>query len=394
MALWDPYVFRRGLDVFGLWDDLFLGRKSKLLYITGSGFDTRVVTVLRQFLECAAAGPYEFEHAHLLMIGFEGYELDEALVERTKKNTEQIRSLFEPYGSISEINLSLGRSDAEGGLGSTLRAGTVRAIEAVRESTDVILDVSTLPRVLYLSLLSGLLSHLVRDRTASSPLYARGVNFQVLVAENATLDSNIRSEDPGEGLVHIPGYGAAVQADSMKEWPLVWFPLLGEHRVPQFRVVKERAEIGDDAEICPIIPHPSRDPRRPDRLVAEYRAELFDKETPLSNVILAHESQPFEAYRQILGAMERYRQSFEVLGGCRQLVTPFASKLMTLASGLACFEMRPESSNKSFAIGIPYAVPTRYVVTDSLDDSSSELSAMLLTGVGYGLETDTANAPP
>src|SRR5262245_23639484 len=95
---------------------------------------------------------------------------------------------------------------------------------------------------------------------------------------------------------------------------------------------------------------------------SEYKRPLFDsRETPIGNVMYLHEANPFEAYRQLLGAMERYRTSLSVLGGCRLVVTPLASKLMTLGAGLACFEMRPTALDANYGVAIPYAGPTRYV---------------------------------
>lgn len=70
------------------------------------------------------------------------------------------------------------------------------------------------------------------------------------------------------------------------------------------------------AEICPVLPSPSRDPRRGDRLLMEFKGPLFDtRETPFTNVLYAHEGDPFEAYRQLLGTKKRYRRSLSVVGG-------------------------------------------------------------------------------
>ena len=91
----------------------------------------------------------------------------------------------------------------------------------------------------------------------------------------------------------------------MRDWPLVWFPILGENRGNQLE--KVMAEIPADAEICPVLPHPSSDPRRADRLLVEYKRPLFDSQkTEISNILLVHERNPFEAYRQLLQAMRSY----------------------------------------------------------------------------------------
>ena len=102
---------------------------------------------------------------------------------------------------------------------------------------------------------------LIPNKQAPNALFANGVNFQVLVAEDAALDAKIRSEDPSNELILIPGFSGALHAESFQDWPLVWFPILGENKVSQLEKVMALA-IPANAEICPVLPHPSRDPRR------------------------------------------------------------------------------------------------------------------------------------
>jgi hypothetical protein len=225
-------------------------------------------------------------------------------------------------------------------------------------------------------------------------LYADGVNFQVFVAEDANLDGHIRTEDPSNDLVNIPGFFAAWQAESVQDWPLVWFPVLGEGRVNQLQKIAR--SIPTEAEVCPVLPHPSKDLRRADRLLVEYREPLFDRRnTPTSNILYAHESQPFEAYRQLLGAMQRYQSSMTILGGCRLVATPLGSKLITLGAGLACFEMRPADWNAKYGVAIPHAEPRRYVVSEELlRQSKPEVSVLLLTGEAYGVQERAMRVSP
>ena len=165
--------------------------------------------------------------------------------------------------------------------------------------------------------------------------------------------------------------------------PLVWFPVLGENRLSQ--VMKVEGSIPSWAEICPVLPHPSRNPRRGDELLVEYNGILFARrETPLSNILHVHEAHPFEAYRQLLSAMLRYRSTMDVIGGCRLVVTPLASKLVTIGSALACFEMKLISHDRRSSVAIPYAEPKRYVAKlADLRASQPEISALMLTGDAY-----------
>ena len=161
---------------------------------------------------------------------------------------------------------------------------------------------------------TALLQRLVPNKAAPTALLAGGVNLQVVAAEDPVLDAEIRGEDPSSDLIAIPGFSGTLVAESMQDWPLVWFPLLGENREALLRRVA--LSLPENSEVCPVLPHPSRSPRRADVLMNEYRELLFDTlETPVDNVMYADERNPFEVYRQVLGAMRRCRESMRLLGG-------------------------------------------------------------------------------
>jgi len=370
---------------------MFAARTVRPLYIGGRGFDVRSLHVLDAFVSSLQGAAAEIVDATLLLVGFDGYQLDDDIIKLTQVNADGMAKSFSRIGTTLELPVGTGHDDGETTTTVALRDMAMEVLSKIDGATDVILDVSSLPRIVYLTLLTSILSHLVSkdppiDNDTPHPLEARGVNFQVLVGEDASLDAEIRAEDPSNTLVLIPGYSAVLQTESLLEWPLVWFPILGENRINQLEKVLASGLIPDTAEVCPVLPQPSRDPRRADRLLVEYKTPLFETgRTVIGNLLHAHESHPFEAYRQLLGAMRRYRKSMEMLGGVRLAVTPLGSKLITLGAGLACFEMQPSGLNEGYGVGIPYAEPTRYVVSvDRLMQSSTpEISALLLTGEAY-----------
>lgn len=383
--LWEHYVFRRGDELHPTWELLFDRRKVRLLYIVGCGFDVRTQIVLKGFLESIRESSAVIEAAELLLIGFSGYRLDEVLREQTKTNKENLTQMFNELGVPFTVTFGSSNSDEDVSGSAAIRQGLEEVLKHTSSATDIILDVSSLPRVIYLSLLTGILTTLIPRKEQRNALYAKGVTFQVLVAEDADLDGKIQSEDPSNDLIYIPGFSSALQAESYQDWPLVWFPVLGEGKVSQLQKVMNQV-IPSNAEICPVLPHPSRDPRRADRLLTQYKEPLFDtRETPTGNILLVHEGHPFEAYRQLWGAMERYRRSMSIMGGCRLVVTPLASKLITIGVGLACFEMQPVGVDAGYRVAIPYAEPTRYVVApDDLLESKPEIASLILTGDAYG----------
>lgn len=383
--LWDQYVFRRGSDANDLWDHLFDKRPIRLLYIAGSGFDLRAQAVMRECVDSIRDSGATVEDAKLILIDFAQYNLETDLKELTIENARELQQIFSAVGRVERISYAAAEDDREFSASNTLRFGTDAVLEKVGDQTDIILDASSLPRVIYLALMTSLLNRLIPCKDAPDALAAGGVNFQVLVAEDANLDGQIMAEDPSSEIVLIPGFSGAMQAESVQDWPLVWFPILGEHRVNQLQQIIRSTEMPGEAEICPVLPHPSRNPRRADELLLEYKESLFDsRRTPTSNILYVHESQPFEVYRQLLGAMKRYQESMMILGGCRLIVTPFGSKLITLGAGLACFEMRPEDLGAQYGVAIPHAEPTRYVAAvEPIRGSQPDICALLLTGEAY-----------
>lgn len=392
--LWEHYVFRRGADVQDMWERMYTDRvgtnaKTRILYIAGRGFDRRAQLAMQKYIESVIASNLDLEVADLLLIEFSDYRLSEELILETKTNSDALEKQFARIGKFSVQSFgSSAFGEEELSATSALRMGTESVVTKLSGYTDVILDVSSLPRVIYLALMTSILNKLVPNKSGPNALSACEVNFQVIVAEDVRLDSQITSEDPSNDLVLIPGFTSALQLESVQEWPLVWFPILGENRVPQLEKVMALAPIPAFAEICPVVPHPSINPRRADRLLVEYREPLFDsRSTPTTNILFVHESNPFEAYRQLLGAMNRYRESMTILGGCRLIVTPLASKLITLGAGLACFEMRPSNMDANYGVAIPYAEPTRYLVKrDDLYAATPEISVLVLTGDSYHAE--------
>jgi len=387
--IWKNYVFRHGIAVEDLWDQMFAdrratGRPLSLLYVAGKGFDVRANVVATKYVERLLASECEVGNASLLLVGFSGYQLSPELQTQTAKNAAELEETFRPVGGCEAIVIG-GSAEGEDDISATvaLRRGADEVLRHVSSQTDIVLDVSSLPRIAYLTILLTLLAKIIPQGSEGEGLAAKGVTLQVLVAEDAALDSQISSEDPSNDLVLIPGYSEALQSEALRDLPLVWLPILGENRIAQIQKIEEI--IPSEAEICPVLPHPSRNPRRGDQLLVEYDSVLFARrETPLSNILYAHEAHPFELYRQLLGAMTRYRKTLDVLGGCRLVVTPLASKLMTIGSALACFEMKLLSADHRSSVAIPYAEPKRYVASiDALLATRPDMSALVLTGDAY-----------
>ena len=273
--LWENYVLAVGNQAHELWDSMYADREASILFISGIGFDTRGCLVLEAFLDNLKNSSSNVREAKLLLVDFSGYELEEALSTLTNSNEERMRNAFSEFGEIEEVSIRRSESGEDDLSPSmALKLGTERVTDHIINGvTDVILDVSSLPRIVYVSLMAGILRKLIPDFNAPNALYAGGVHFQVLVAEDPELDGEIQSLDPSNDTIFVPGFSSALHAESYNAWPLVWFPILGEGRVPQYEKIKQDIE-SESLETCPVLPHPSRNPKRGDLLLIEYRISL------------------------------------------------------------------------------------------------------------------------
>src|SRR5258708_5095941 len=193
---------------------LFDRRRVRLLYIAGCGFDVRNQVVMKEFVQSLRESSAEIEAAQLLLIGFTGYQLDQALQDQTKINEGALTEIFSGLGA--PVSVKFGTSDAREDISAStaMRQGLEEVLTHLSDVTDIVLDVSSLPRVIYLSLLTGILSTLVPNKDAANPLYANGVTLQVLVAEDAALDAKIQSQNPSNDLISIPVFSGTWQPDT------------------------------------------------------------------------------------------------------------------------------------------------------------------------------------
>ena len=378
--LWQQYVLRRNTEeVEHLWRQLFHSRERHVLYIAGLGFDPRTVCGPEIFFRIPGV---EKTNVELWLIETGDYELPEDLRRRTVENERQLRELF----SNAQIVLhKIESRDIDGILRTSHSADELldnnRPIE---EYSDIVLDVSSIPRVVYLTLLVGLLGRLVKNKEEGPSSLNVGTTIHVVVAEDASLDSMILSEEIDNEVNYIKGFSGGLGVEVNSEWPVVWFPLLGEQRDTQLRRTHEY--IGE-SDICPVVPHPTRNPRRGDNILLEYSDVLFEEfKVDPNSIMYVDERNPFEAYRQIRDAMVRYSESLRALGGCKLLVTPLSSKLITIGAGLACFEMHDNQPASNKMIGIPYPEPHRYLVEDTstMDASNAVVTVLVITGEAYG----------
>ncbi|MGE3341868.1 MAG: hypothetical protein AB7L71_00415 [Vicinamibacterales bacterium] len=261
-------------------------------------------------------------------------------------------------------------------IGSRSAANIFRASEELTAFTDVILDVSSLPRSIFYPLLAKLL-HL-QEGVAD---IAQRPNLFAFAAENAALDSRIVDEGVDEAADYVHLFRSGSERMSTSGEPTVWIPILGEGQAVQ---LERLYELVNPNEICPLLPSPSLNPRRGDELVVEYRELLFARlRVEPRNILYASERNPFEVYRQIRRTILHYQRALGPLGGCQPVVSSVSTKLLSIGGLLAAYELKQAKVH----VGIAHIESQGYRVDDEATArslaSQSTLFGLWLAGESY-----------
>jgi hypothetical protein len=329
------------------------------LFVVGRGFDFRADAAPSRIAGLGATD------RHAWVLKYQNGQLDSgSRVERVEANAARFSQIFGDATTTIDVRM--------GSAGSSSNVTSRNVKRAVSRSTelagysDVVVDISAMPRTVALTAIAQLIALL--DELASN---GKSINLHVVVAESAKIDRSHSGGSLNDAVTSLVGFSGRLTSESTANVPRVWFPVLGEGQ--QERLEKIRTEVDPD-EICPVIPFPSRDPRRGDGLIEEYRQLLFDDyRVEPANIIYASEYNPFEAYRQLFGAIDRYRDALRELGGCKVYVSPLSSKLLSVGALLACYDHKIQSGGPDHvSVGIPYVESATY--GDPVDSVASTVT--------------------
>jgi hypothetical protein len=346
-------------------------KNKKCCLILGRGFDPRMLGGLKELSQVLDPGLLSV----VMLVFDEGPTSPsrdyDALVQ---KNIDAVMKMV-VASQIQEKTIQM--FSAEGRRITSRSAESVfRSASELMELSDIFVDVSSLPRSVYFPVVAKLLYLLDGVKDGPAP------NLFVLVSESAELDRRIMEEGIDEDADYIHPFRGGVERESAAGRPKVWFPLLGENQVVQLKRIND---LINPAEICPLLPSPSTDPRRGDNLVVEYRELLFDQlRVETRNFIYASEMNPFEAYRQLRRAILHYAEALKPLGGSNAVISANSSKLLSIGALLAAYELKRDGAD----IAIAHVEAHGYVLKDTDNDldrlaNESRLQCLWLSGSCY-----------
>lgn len=371
---WNHYFLAKDGELATFWKDRFAGGERHLLCILAAGFDPRMCDAVTMLAATGGQGRRD-----VLLVEFdEGSDSpSQALKPMVDTNRTKLAAIVQGRGKTSSRPLKVVDADRRR-VESVNAARLFSDITEFRGYHDLVLDISAMPRSIYLPILAKLL-HL-RDEARRTNNSAQLPNLHVLVSENAQLDARIRQEGVEESAQFVHGFSGGAQQEATANIPCIWMPLLGTGQEVQFRIIQDFVKPN---EVLPVLPSPARNPRQADDLVIEYREILFDSlRLDPRNFIYAHERNPFEVYRQFSSVIERYRRSLSPLGGARFVLTALSSKLMSLGPLLVAYELKPDN-----LVGLAHVASHGYQFepprVNEPDGRTSEMFGLWLAGEYY-----------
>lgn len=373
---------KHGKEFLPFWEELLSERARNLLFVMGLGFDPRMCQGIEAILDAGGSG----KRACWLIEYDEGYNSpSKDYKELVELNRKTLNELLCNKASLQSHRLQMWSNDGQIGLGIQAHK-LFKSLRDLSEFTDIVVDISAMPKGIYLSIIAKLLA-LIDVSYRDNLIRAVDIpNLHVIVAENIDLDRRIEQQGLDEKATYLYGFSGNLGREGIPSVTNIWFPILGEGKVTQLRRIHDYLD--RPSEICPVIPSPSVNPRRGDGLLLqEYRELFFDEfEVEPKNIIYASEQNPFEAYRQLYRTIVQYNVTLEILGGCQVFISPLSSKLLSIGSLLASYEItqRYRLTQKGCPVGIVHVESRGYqMLNPERKDNGTELYTLWLAGECY-----------
>lgn len=373
---WDSYVLMKGAEkIQAFWGNHLKEKGRSILYILGKGFDIRMNDGINLLVDVNPGVKIE-----CLLVEFdEGHESSSRdYLRRVDANVKEIENLKGISINTTKISLWKGKGRNKRRIGDKEASDIFRSYNDIVEFSEIIVDISSLPRGIYFSLIGKLLTLIDYNKVNDMEKH----NLFVLTSENAKIDRLTKKNDIGDDLKFTFGFGGGLELTS--DDPVIWFPILGENKknqiLPAYNKINPR-------EICPLLPFPAKDPRRSDTLIIEYHTLLFDElRVESQNLLYVPEQNPFEVYRSLSNAIINYYKTFLIINGCKAAISTFSSKLLSIGALLTAYELNTRTEEK-IGVGILNVDPGGYKIDEeeslTLTNDESELFLTWLTGEPY-----------
>jgi hypothetical protein len=336
---WENYILNSDTGFNDFWETYYKEETRNTLFIIGIGFDPRSIEAAIKISSIPNSGGKD-------VMGLR-YYADEVESQsnhtppEVQVNIDKLQAIV-TNKSISNLSFRgiVMRSADDKHIASINSTKLFNSITELSAYSEVIVDISAMPRGIFIPLLNKLLSMVDTNNAKEG---ATPINLHVVVTENSQLDSKIQDLGSADEASFIYGFTVPDQTSTQIQ-KRVWIPMLGESQTEQFSIIRKSIE---PVETCVILPFPSKNLKRGDLILDEYKELLYnDQDFEPRNILYVNESNPFHVYRLLSETIARYQKSFELLEGCKIIISALSSKILSLGAFMAVYESKRGENNR------------------------------------------------
>lgn len=369
---WDPYFFTMGEKFKEFWIEYLNSSEKNILIIISAGFDPRTALACEAICRFGGSGRRD---VFIVDIDEGPESYSNKYINLKLDNLERIRTAVDSRGLIHEQKVRMWSDDER-----PHRVGSRRINQAFDNSeidlsqySDIILDISAFPRSLFFPFGARFITQadIAKENGEKFP------NLHVIVASDPALDECIEPEGIDDEATPITGYTTGLDLQSNDKIPKVWFPLLEPGREEHLKRIQVLVR---PDEIVPVLPWPSKNPRRGDDILTEYQRYLYEiLGVEPKNTLYIPEENPFSVFRQIYKSALHYNDALKPVGGCTIVISALSNKVSSMGALLAAYELK----RSGYAVAIVEVEARGYSFKTDIKPSESNLVSLWITGESY-----------
>ncbi|WFR97518.1 hypothetical protein [Rhizobium tumorigenes] len=313
---WSNCIANFDTEVEGFVEEYFHDPQRRVLLVAAAGFDPRSRRI-PQMLSSTLGN-----RLSALFIREERPGPSHELLDKANANEVSLRAIVQ-NSKIVSIDVF---ADDGAPVGGARIIASLEQNPVGDDITDVILDLSALSIGIAFPVARMLLEDCEQTSNRS---------FHLMMVSNPELDDQI-SSIPSSRPTMVRGFAPSVQ-DENHDVAQVWIPQLAPGRSSSLTQIG--IAVGRCYKICPLLPFPSRNPRRADDLLAEYRTALVDEwEVDPRDIVYASERNPLDCYRTLTTLKSRFDRTMRGTYEPRMILTPVGSKVLVAGALMAAIE--------------------------------------------------------
>lgn len=163
---------------------------------------------------------------------------------------------------------------------------------------NIVIDVSAMPRGVSFSIIKRLIEIRTNQRIC------------IAICENSKYDDDINPVIVEESAEYLPGFNTFSMSLEQEESETIWFPVLGMDDDEALRIISGFLK---PIEICPVVPFPSIDIRRGERMIRASGDVLFrERNVEKRNIIYIPENDPRLVYQKLFDTVKYYEKAFTI----------------------------------------------------------------------------------